>query len=183
MDITRNELLERVLDTYSRWYDVERCDEKDLPLAATAQFHEHGTGYVLVKRAQTWVADRHEYTYFFTTDHLTKDIYDKLLAKTLELGEPLVNPVAGHMSTNIVMVVVCDSADEDALAALKKCRIKKSFQFSLKGWMEVQTAAIDVGKATITANAAAANTAKFLKNVAFPQTRRETIFNRIFGRK
>lgn len=184
MDITRGEMLERVLNAYSRWYDIDRKNEESLPLAATAQFHEHATGYVLIKAAQTWAADRHEYTYFYSVSHLSMSVYEELLKQTLELGEPLVNPEKGHMSTNIVMVIVCDTADADALTALKKCRIKKSFQYSLRGWMEVQTAAIDVGKAEITANAAAGNTADFLKNVAYPQERRETsLFKRIFGRK
>lgn len=172
MQLDRSALLERILDAYSRWYDIERYDGPDAPLAASAAFHEHGTGYILIRRAEMWSADRHEYAYFFSLPHLTEALYRDCLNKTLELGEPRVDPVSGHMCTSLVTVILCDTADEAALRALKKCRIRKSFQFSLKGWMEVHTAAVEVGKASVTANGAARNTAKFLKSVLSPKRKK-----------
>jgi len=139
-------------------------------LAAVGEFHEMGSGYVLIKAAKTYTANRHEYVYFYSIPHLNLATYESCLARTRSLGEPRVEPVEGHMCTNIVMVVFCDTADADALEALKKCRIRKSFQFSFKGWMEVQTAAVEVGKAEITANFAGYNTAKFLKSVVDPKS-------------
>jgi len=183
MELTREQITERVLDSYSRWYDIEPAAEEKRPMIATAQFHEHGAGYVLLKSAKTWTADRHEYVYFYSVPHLTTELYQKMLDEAVALGEPLVNPVKGHMCTYIVMVVFCDTADEEALMLLKKCSIRKSFQFSLKGWMEVQTAAVEVGKASVTANLAATNTANFLKSVISPQRRRKNIFSSLFGRK
>ncbi len=172
MQQERDALLERILDYYSRWYDIERYEEPSAPLVASAAFHEHGTGYILVRKAEMWSADRHEYAYFFSLPHLTAELYQACLDKTLELGEPRVDPVSGHMCTSLVTVILCDAADEDALRALKKCRIRKSFQFSLKGWMEIHTAAVEVGKASITANGAARNTAKFLKSVLSPKRKK-----------
>jgi len=184
MEQNRALILEQTLEQYSRWYNIDRKPEEELPLVAAAQFHEHAEGFVLVKKAQTWTADSHEYTFFFSVPRLTKAIYDECLAKTLELGMPLVEPKSGHRSTYIVMVVICDAADDDALRELKKCRISKSFQFSLKGWMEVHTAAVEVGKAEITANRAAYNTAKFLENVLRPQKRkRNKVKEFLLGRK
>ena len=173
MELTREALLARVLKAYSPYYDVERCGEASAPLAATAVFHEHGTGYVLFKSAEMWSADRHEYVYLFSVPHLTKELYERCLAQARALGEPQINPVKGHMSSFIVAEFLCDSADADAVKALKNCRIRKSFQFSLKGWMEVHTALIELGKDSVTANPSGRNTAKFLKSVLHPKVRRK----------
>lgn len=172
MELTRQALLTRVLKAYSPYYDVECCEAADAPLAATAVFHEHGSGYVLFKTAEMWSADRHEYVYIFSIPHLTKELYERCLTQARTLGESQINPVKGHMSSFIVAEFLCDSADIDAVRALKKCRIRKSFQFSLKGWMEVHTALIELGKVSVTANPAGQNTAKFLKNVLHPRVKR-----------
>lgn len=171
MEMTREALLERILQAYGSCYDIQRHEDAEAPLVVSAAYHEHGTGYLLVERAQMWTADRHEYAYFFSVPHLTKALYEECLAKTRELGEPLVNPVKGHMSTMLVMTILCDSAEDDAVKALKSCRIRKNFQFSLRGWMEVQTACVELGKDSVTANPAAANLAKFLKKTLHPQVK------------
>lgn len=173
MELTREKLLTRVLQAYAPYYDIERRDEGDAPLSAIATFHEHGTGYVLFKTAEMWSADRHEYVYIFSVPHLTKELYERCLARARGLGEPRIDPVKGHMSSFIVAEFLCDSADADAVRALKKCRIRKSFQFSLKGWMEVHTAVVELGKDSVAANPAGRNTAKFLKSVLHPRVRRK----------
>lgn len=174
MSLTRPELLDRVLQAYRSSYDVQLCQREEAPLVAAAVFHEHSTGYMMVKRAEMWAADRHEYAYFFSTPHLTEELYQQCLAKTLELGQPQVKPGKNHMCTNLVLMILCDSADETALKALRKCRIRKSFHFSLHGWMEVQTAAVELGKDSVVANSAGRNVAKFLKNTLFPQRKRRS---------
>jgi len=177
LEETRITLLEKVLNAYGRWYNIERTDASGA-LVAKAAYHENDQGYVLIKAAKTWSASRHEYAFFYSVPHLDKAVYEACLAQTRELGEPLVNPVKGHMSTYLVMVILCDTADADALEALKSCRIQKSFQFSLRGWMEIHTAAIEVGKASVTANSLGYNTAKFLKNILCPPKQRRGLFSR-----
>lgn len=173
MELTRETLLARLLKAYATYYDIECRDEKDAPLVATAAFHEHDSGYVLLRKVEMWSADRHEYVYIFSVPHLTKELYEHCLAQARALGEPKIDPVNGHMSSFIVVEFLCDSADHDAVTALKKCRIRKSFQFSLKGWMEVHTALVELGKDSIIANPAGRNTAKFLKNVLHPTVKRK----------
>ena len=55
-----------------------------------------------------------------------------------------VKPGPGHMASYITPVFICDTCDEDARKALKKCRIYKSFHFSLHGWMDHHTAVVQV---------------------------------------
>lgn len=171
MEQTTNTTLERILNAYSVYYDMERFDGSE-PLVAAGAFHEHGTGYMLVREAEMWSADSHEYVYFFCVPHLTKTLYEDCLRQARSLGEPRIDLSGSHMSTYITAVFLCDSAEAEAVAALKKCRIRKSFQFSLKGWMEVHTALIEMGKDSIIANSAGRNTAKFLKSVLYPKVKR-----------
>ena len=178
MEDTRAELLQKLLNSYSKWYDISLQPAESEPFVARGEFHEQAGGYMLVKSAQTWSADRNEYVYFFSVPHLTKADAEQFVNKARELGEARVNPDKNHMSSNIVMVALCDEADADALAAVKAVRIRKSFQFSLKGWMEVHAAVIEVGKTEVTANFAGYNTAKFLKSILCPKAKRT-----LFGRK
>lgn len=53
---------------------------------------------------------------------------------------------------------------------VKRCRMRKSFQFSLKGWMEVHTAMIGVGMEPVVAgNPDGRKTVEFLKSLLFPK--------------
>ena len=44
-----------------------------------------------------------------------------------------------HMYTYITALFVCDSCDEDARKALKRCKLYKSFKLSYWGWMDFHT--------------------------------------------
>ena len=169
----RSELLEKVIQGYAPYYDIERAeDEQDL-LRGTAAYHEHGSGYLLSKKAVLYTADKHEYVWFFSVPVLTKELFQNCLDRVLAEGMPKVDPKPGHMSTNLVAIFLCDEAEDEAAAAAKKCRIRKSFQFSLRGWMEVQTVVVDLRRDAVTQNACAGNTAKFLKNLLHPQMERK----------
>lgn len=164
-DFTRDSLLEKILDHYSSCYDITRPGEEELPLVATADFHEQQTGYVLIRKAEMWSADRHEYAFFYSVPKLTVDIFNELIAKTRALGEPKVNPESGHMSSNIVAIFLCDSADEAAVKALRKYHYRKSFRFSFLGWMELHTALVDLSSGEAFSNGAGRNNAKFLRSL------------------
>lgn len=178
MEYTRQTLLNDILDRYSQWYTTELCPPEAAPLVARADYHEHGTGYVLVRKAEMWSADRHEYTFFFSVPVLTGEIYDSCMKTLMDLGMPLVNPESGHMCTALSAVFLCDSVEEAAAKAAEKCRTRKSFQFSLKGWMEVHTAAVDLGKGTVVGNPVGRNTVKFLKSMLHPK-RKTNLLKRI----
>ena len=79
----------------------------------------------------------------------------------------------GHMYSFITPVFVCDTCDEDARKALKKCRIYKSFHFSLHGWMDFHTAVVDLERGRIDANRSGHSTAKILKKVLYSQTNKK----------
>ncbi|MDO4476055.1 MAG: hypothetical protein Q4B59_04655 [Lachnospiraceae bacterium] len=171
--VLADEQIEKVLRSYSVYYDIERMDETKAPLVATADYHEHETGYMLIRKAEMWSADKHEYVFIYSVPELTAELFETCMAQAKELGEAKVDPVAGHMSSNVVAVFFCQNAQPEAVEALKKYRFRKSFQFSLKGWMEIHTAVVDTGKEFVASNAPGKNTAEFLKKALYPSIKRK----------
>lgn len=174
-ELTREELADKLLRVYANWYDIERCSEAEAPMFASAEFHEHQTGYALIKKAEMWSADKHEYAYFFSMPKLTLELFNDCMAKAKALGEAKIDPEDGHMCSYVVAAFLCDEADPDAVKALKRYRYRKSFHFSLKGWMEIHAAMMERGKDSIIANADGRNTAKFLKNMLQKKQRKHKV--------
>lgn len=170
---TRESFAEKLLSVYSQWYDITRRPPEDQPLIAYAEFHEHESGYMLVRKAEMWSADRHEYVYIYSLPHLDPETFRSLMEQTVQMGLQKVDPVSGHMCSGIVAVFLCDSADPEAEKLVKKYRFRKSFQFSLRGWAEAQAVLALTGERAVTANAAARNTAELLKSLLVPKKKKQ----------
>ena len=179
MDIhqySREEFLEKFLSVYKQWYDVVLAAPEEAPFSAYAEFHEHQSGYMLVRKAEMWSADRHEYVYIYSMPHLDVDTAKHCTEKSTVQGLEKVDPVPGHMCSGIVSIFICDSADPEAVQLLKKYRWRKSFQFSLRGWAEAHTALVLTGDSTVVSNAAGRNTAKLLKDLLNPKQQKKRQF-------
>jgi hypothetical protein len=79
------------------------------------------------------------------------------------------------MCSYITAVIVCDSCDSEAAASLKKSRIHKSFQFSLRGWMDYRAIVIGAEDSSVTSNAAGRSAAKNLKKVLYSKIKKGEI--------
>ena len=151
MEYTREAAIERLLKSYRTYYDIH-MQEDETPIAARCDFFEHSEKYVLSKKAELWSADNEEFLYVVDIPHLTLELYEKWRDYIQEDGMQRVKPGPGHMASYITPVFICDTCDEDARKALKKCRIYKSFHFSLHGWMDHHTAVVQVSTGQIDAN-------------------------------
>lgn len=188
MAYTRQQLLDRILRSYESSYDIERIAE-DQPLegaeevVAKAHFHVEDTAYMISKKATMWQTESDEYVWFVSVGHLTEEIAARSIEYVRVHGLELID-LSGHrnhMCTRLAAVFLCDSADEAALEKVRKCRIYKSFQFSLKGWMEVHTAVAEVGKESVVSNSYGRLTAKHLKNLMRSDLKPETKKNPILA--
>ena len=166
----KNEILNRILKSYEVYYDIEKCDEKYAPLVAKAEFHVHNEKYILVKQAKMWEADSNEYVYIFNIDNLSAEIFNKCKNYAYENGMSKINPKPGHMSSYITTIFICNSCDKEAQKLIKKCNLYKSFKLSLHGWMDFNTACIDISTDTIFGNKSARPTIKFLKELFIKNT-------------
>lgn len=170
--MTREEILDRLLKSYRTYYNITMSGPEQAPLAARCDYFEHNEKYVVSRKANLWSTDGEEFLYLFNVPHLTREIYEKCKNQAYKDGMGRLNIGPGHMCSFITALIVCDSCDEDAAAALKKSRIHKSFHFSLRGWMDYRVSLVCADNDRIEANPAGRSTAKFLKKVLYSKTKK-----------
>ncbi len=163
---TREAAIDRLLKSYKVYYDINMYNDES-PITARCDFFEHTQKYVLSKKAELWSADCEEFVYILNIPHLTEELFEKWRDYVHEDGMKKLHIGPGHMYSFITPVFVCDTCDKDAVMALKKCRIYKSFHFSFYGWMDFHAAVVDLSNNRITANRSGHQTAKILKKVLY----------------
>ena len=161
--MTRLEAIDRLCESYSVYFDVERFEENDELLAAACSLYVHSEKYILVKTAKLWEADSNEYVYIFNVPHLTKEIFQKCRDYAYREGMSRIEPKPGHMCSYITALLICDSCEPDALRALKRTRIYKSFRLSYYGWMDFHAGLIELQTGRIAANGSGRSAAQLLK--------------------
>lgn len=165
MSQLRDTLVERLKDVYAAYYDIEPVED-GTALKAVCAYHLRDSQYVLVKKAELWAAESHEYLYLWSLDRLEASAVQDIFQRVLEDGEPRVKPHSQHMYTYLTAVVLYDSADPQALAQLKKLKKRREFKLSLHGWMEFRIAALDLSTGEVTTNRSGKLIAKDLKRLA-----------------
>ena len=173
MSLTREPLIQRLLDQYTAYYDITRIQD-DSPLQATCFFHSRNEKYVLTKRAQLWAAENHEYLYLFSLSELNEDTYAHCRDTALSMGMEQIHPHPEHMYSYITAVILCDRSDPDTLAALQRFKKSQSFKLSLHGWMEFRIAAVDLSTAEVFTNRKGKDLQKFLRKVIELETKRNS---------
>lgn len=135
-----------LLDRYSAYYDVARCDEGDL--FARAEFHSRGEKYFLVRNVNLWSVEDHEYVFFFAGERLTPQILERDRQMSIDEGMSRIRPGSNHRSSCITTVLLYDLIDDECFEAIKKIKLHRDFGFMLKGWMDYRIAAVDVSGTT-----------------------------------
>lgn len=164
MSQLRQAVLESLKGAYAAYYDVQPVDDGSA-LKALCAYHLRDSQYVLVKKAELWAAECHEYLYLWSLDHLDEDGVEEIFRRVLSDGEPRVRPHAQHMNTYLTAVALYDSADPQALARLKKLKRRREYKLSLHGWMEFRIAAVDLSTVEITTNRSGKAVEKDLKRL------------------
>ena len=170
MHYTREAAIERLLRSFSSCYNIQLVEDDQTPITARCDFFEHSGQYVISKKAELWSAENEEFLYLVNIPHLTLETFEELKSEIHADGMKRIHVGPGHMASYITAVFVCDTCDEDARKALKKCRIYKSFHFSLHGWMDHHTALVELSTGQIDGNLGGRHTAKILKKVLYSQT-------------
>ena len=140
-------VLERLLAAHGAWFDVTR----DVTVAgrafrALAQFHSFGEQYVLVKRVKLWEAEEHEYMLFDVSDHIDAEAARSYVEFMKNEALELVKPEPNHMSSFRTLVVITNSASDEACSLFRKTSHRKNFMWGIRGWSDVRLALIDLSK-------------------------------------
>lgn len=165
MKDSRKDIIDILLKSYTAYYDITDYGTSREPLRALCEYYEHAEKYMVSKKASLWTADSEEFIYLFDVPHLTRELFEKCKDTAYGDGMERLHIGPGHMYSYITPVIVCDTCDEEAAKALKKCHIYKSFHFSLHGWMDFHAAAVIGDSDRIISNRAGRTTAKILKKV------------------
>ena len=154
--MTREEALDKLCHSYSGYFDVVRHEEPKGHLVAEAGLHIHSEKYVLVKAAKLWEADNNEYVYIFSVPVLTKEIFEQCREQARVDG-----------LQRIAAIFLCDTCEPDALRALRRTRIYKSFKLAFHGWMDYHTGVAELSTGKTAANGSGRSTAQLLKTTLF----------------
>lgn len=170
MEEKRKEAVERLLSGYRRYYNVTRFDggfnpppeeykgiceagkltppalSEEPSLVAVCEYYEKAEQYFLFKSNELWATHQEEFIFLFSIKNLTKELFETCRDYAYEEGMKLAHIGPGHMYSYISPVFVCETAEPEAVKALEKCKIYKSFKFSFHGWMDFHTACFEASK-------------------------------------
>ena len=136
MEMTLQERLEKLLDAYSYYFDIER----DVPVEggqfpATAFYHFREENYIATKAHVVYATEQHEYVYFYVTEHLDAETLKNQIELSRQAGMGKIEPSGEHMFSYVTLVILADTMDPEAKKLIQKTRFRKNFRLALHGWM------------------------------------------------
>jgi len=143
--------IDRLLESYSVYYDIER-ESPAPPFLAEAVCSVKNEQYLLFKSARISEAEAGEIVFFAAEDELDEEKARELAEKSWEIGLSKVNVTEHHRNTDVVLVVVCRTMTDGAAKYIKKKRFYKSYSFGLKGWSAYRLAAFAQADGRFAAN-------------------------------
>ena len=162
MSVSRKTMLNKLRDAYSVYFDDVRVPEDVPHLVSCHDFRASNECFVISKKVKLWSAETNEYVHVFSLPHLDVQEFESCRTRALELGMGKVRPHLDHKSSFITAVFLCDTIAADAAKALEKTRIHKDFLFSLHGWMDFRTAAVELSSGRVFVNGAARDMKEFM---------------------
>ena len=163
--MTAEEALERLLRSYTQYYDVLR-EGVEPPFAAEACFHSHNEQFVLVKSARISEAESHEYVFFAVERELDGDRLRELDETAWSRGMERVRPYSAHKNTDVALVILTERMTPQAEAAVRKLRRSKSYRFGLHGWSNYRAIALEVPSGRLVHNRMGRSLRKLLRNIS-----------------
>ncbi|MCD7862737.1 MAG: hypothetical protein LUG61_04310 [Lachnospiraceae bacterium] len=147
----KTEALTKLLRSYEKYYDINR-DHPMEPFAAQAEFSLHDEQYFLVRSARISEADSKEYVYFATEDLLDLKTLETLDLRAWEDGTGRVQPHKDHRNSDIILIILADRIDPEAMKRITKLHHYKSYRHGFYGWSHYKLAAIELSTGKTAAN-------------------------------
>ncbi len=160
---SREQMLAKLKDAYTVYFDEADLPEDVPGLAACYVFYCTNECYMLSKKVTLWSAETNEYVYVFSMPELTPAAFAACRDRAYACGMKHIRPHFDHRSSFITAVFVCDHVTKDAAREVADTRIHKDFMLSLKGWMDFRAAAVDLSSGTVSVNRAAGELKGFLR--------------------
>lgn len=169
-----DEFFQKIKKYYQSSFDfIEPFNYEGREYTALAEFHSHIDKYVLLKKAQIWAADSHEFCIFQTYDstfteadfgEITRFLEGYMEPQLVRKGEE--NVPENHMYTYLSIVIVCNAgADKEAVKRAKKYTYTKYYNMYLRGYSEGRVILADVKEGRVYTNRAAHQMKKLYKRI------------------
>lgn len=162
--MTREGVLEKLLSSYSTYYDINR-DRPAKPFLAEAVFQMHDEKYLLVKAAKVTESDSGDIIFFAEAGDLTADDVKRLAKAAWEEGTGRVKPDANHKNTDVNLYILSDSFTPEAVREVQKTKFYKSYRFSLHGFSHFKLIAYDLANDRYVHNRMGGHLAKVVSNI------------------
>lgn len=141
--MSKEEILERLLKSYKRYYDI-LTEDIPSPFAAIALFASHSEQYFLLKAAKVADIDSNEKVYFALLGEVNGDKLTELSEQAWNLGLADVTPNYGHRNSDVTLYVIADRTDESVAKAAKKLNYSKSYKHGIYGWSTFKLVTLDI---------------------------------------
>ena len=161
-----SEAIERLLPAFEQYYTVEKYNVPN-PFCAKAEFRSHNEQYFLVRSAHIADIDSNEFVYFATVPALDSQKLESFVSTSWENGLGLVKPYNGHRNSDISLIIIAKTVDEQIKRQIKKTRLYKSYKFSLYGWSNFKLAVVELNTQGIYFNRFGKDYQKLLKKNIF----------------
>ena len=144
----RAEFLDVLKDSFSAYYDVFPGNEgaASLPLAFRADYFSRAEKFWLSKKITIWANETNEFAYIFSAPSFDAELVDRCIDYAMAQGLPRVRPHKEHQYTNIKVIFVADALDDSIVDHIRKKKFSKNYKFSLHGFTELKTAAVDLNR-------------------------------------
>ena len=93
-----------------------------------------------------WEAEEHEYMLFDVRDHIDAEAARSYVEFMKNEALELVKPEPNHMSSFRTLVVIVNSASDEACSLFRKTSHRKNFMWGIRGWSDVRLALIDLSR-------------------------------------
>ncbi len=162
--MSTDDTLNALLPLFRNYYNINTEAVME-PFVAEAVFESHNEQYYLVKAAKVADVDMNEYVYFAKCDRLTSDdlrMYDET---AWERGSSKAKPGYNHRSTDVTLVIIAGSIDEDTKKMVRKMRHYKSYKWGFNGWSNYRLVAIGCNEGKAFYNHQGRNLKKLVGNI------------------
>ena len=160
-----NNVVSQLLLAFSHHYDTQQNYHfAGETFAGYGEFHSRGEKYVLIKKAQLWAAEAHDYLFIQYVPHLTHQVLQALIALLQTQGIHKIQPHPEHMQSSLTLIVLTDRADDDALSLCRKTKFRKSFRLGWYGWADLRVAVVDMTAKNVITNRVGKDLLQFLTN-------------------
>ena len=158
------EALDRLLRSYMQYYDVNKETPIE-PFTSFASFQSLEHGYWLVKKATISDSETREYIYFYDAPHIDLETVNRLENLAWEDGMSRVQPHPQHRNTDVFVIFIGETVDEDAMEAVKKLHHYKSYKMMFQGWSNFGSVALDLSSGKASYNRFGSRLKKVLKSI------------------